>query len=63
MAMFNEVCDKGNDTLGKDMEMKLEAQSSQVYNLGMVMVGLKREQVVWHQGLKNRTCSQLSGFG
>ena len=51
--MFNEVCDNSNDTLGKDMEMRLEAQFSQIYNLEVVMVGLKREQVVWHKGLEN----------
>lgn len=63
MAMCNEVCDKGNDILGKDMEMRLEAQSSQIYNLEVVMVGLKREQGVWPKGLESRTCSQLAGFG
>jgi len=61
--MFNEVCDKGNDTSGKDMEMRLDAQSSQIYNLEVVMVGLKCKQVVWHKGLEDRTCSQLAGFG
>lgn len=55
--MFSGVCDKRNETLGKDMEMRLEAQSSQIYNLEVVMVELKREQVVWHKGLENRTCS------
>lgn len=63
MAMCNEVCDKGNNILEKDMEMSLEAQSSQIYNLEVVMVGLNREQGVWHEGLENRTCSQLAGFG
>ena len=45
------------------MEIKLEAQSSQIYNLEVVMVGLKHEQVVWHKGLESRTCRQLAGFG
>lgn len=55
--------DKSNDTLGTDMEMRLEAQASQIYNLQAVMVGLKLEQVGSHQTLENRTCSQLDGFG
>lgn len=63
MAMFDEVCDKGNDTWGKDMEMRLDSQSSQIYNLEVVLVGLKCEQVVWHKGLEDRTCSQLAVFG
>lgn len=45
------------------MEMRLEAQASQIYNLQAVMVGLKLEQVGWHQTLENGTCSQLDGFG
>ena len=48
MVIFNQVYDKDSDTLGKDMEMRLEALASQIYNLQVVMVGLKLEQVVWH---------------
>lgn len=63
MVAFNGVSDKGSDVLGKDMQIRSEAQASQIYNLEVVTVGLKLEQVVWHEGLETRACNQLSGFG
>lgn len=60
---FNEVSDKGSEALGKATQMRSEAQASQIYNLEVVTVGLKLEQVVWHQGLESRACNQLAGFG
>lgn len=46
--MFNEVSDKGRDTLGKDVEIRSDTQDSWIYNLETVVVELKCEQVVWH---------------
>lgn len=63
MVAFNEVSDKGSDALGKDTRMRSETQASQIYNLEVVTVGLKLEQVVWQQGLETRACNQLAGFG
>lgn len=51
MVVFNEVCDKGSDTIRKYMEMRSGAQASRIDNLEAVMVEIKFEQVVWHYKL------------